>query len=327
MSFRNLFFGFVATSSMLGLFGCGDDSGDGDGAGGSATGGSDTGGSDTGGSGTGASGGSGGSGGSGADMATVTVQLSGLEPLGAGYVYEGWIIVDDAPVTTGRFQIEEGVDMYESMVAQADADAAVAFVLTIEPEDGDDPAPSMVHVLGGDVADGEATLSLDHGAALGTDFGGAVGTYILETPSSGGVVDDYDQGIWWLQMGGNGPAASLALPGLPEGWVYEGWVAGPNGPVSTGTFSAPAGADDDGAGPDAGPDAGPPFPGQDFVDPAMVITGMTAVISVEPMPDDSPTPFAIKPLVDMTIEDVGGGVSQDMANNSAGNPSGSVTIN
>jgi len=325
MSFRTLFFGFVATTSMLGLFGCGDDSADGDGNG---TGGStNTGG--TAGEGGSADGGSGdgGAGGSGDDMANLKIELSGLEPLGAGYVYEGWIIVDGAPVTTGRFQIEEGTDVYDGWVARADADAAAAFVLTIEPEEGDDPAPSATHVLGGDVEGTEAALSLEHGAALGTDFTGAVGSYILETPTSSNVADDYDQGIWWLQIGGGGPAASLALPELPEGWVYEGWVAGPNGPISTGTFTAATGADSDAAGAAAGPDGGPPFPGQDFVDPATVVVGMAAVISVEPMPDDSPTPFAIKPLIDMMIEDVGGGVSQDMGNNSDGNPWGLVTFN
>lgn len=324
MSFRNLFFGLIVGTGALGLVACGDDSADG-GTGGNGTGGSGADGGSGAEGGSGADGGDGGAGGSGVDMATLTVDLEGLEPLGEGYVYEGWFIVDDAPVTTGRFQIEDGTTSYEFMVPREEADAAAAFVLTIEPDEGDDPAPSAVHVLGGDIASGEATLTLDHAAALGTDFAGAVGTFILETPTSSAVADDYDQGIWWLQ---SGPAASLALPTLPEGWVYEGWVVGPNGPVSTGTFTAVDAADSDGAGPDAGPDAGPPFPGQDFIDPAMVIGGgdFAAVISVEPMPDDSAAPFAIKPLVDMTIEDGGAGMSQSMMNNSAANPSGAITI-
>ena len=53
----------------------------------------------------------------------------------------------------------------------------------------------------------------------------------------------------------------------------------------------------------------------------MVLTdGYVAVISVEPEPDNSPGPFTLKPLVDMTIEDVGAGVPQDMMNNAAGFP-------
>ena len=71
-------------------------------------------------------------------------------------------------------------------------------------------------------------------------------------------------------------------------------------------------ADDDAGGPDAGPDGTPPFPGQDFIDPALSLVGLTAVISVEPEDDDSPAPFAIKPLIDAMVEDVGAGVTQSM---------------
>ena len=125
----------------------------------------------------------------------------------------------------------------------------------------------------------------------------------------------------------DGGGAGLTLPELPAGWVYEGWVAGPDGPVSTGTFTDPAAADSDGAGPTGGPEASPPFPGQDFIDPPVNIIGQAAVISVEPSPDNSPAPFGIKPLIDDVIEDVGEGGSQDMANVIAENqPSGTLTI-
>ena len=70
----------------------------------------------------------------------------------------------------------------------------------------------------------------------------------------------------------------------------------------------------------------PPFPGQDFIDPATVIVGMAAVISVEPEDDDSPAPFVLKPLIDMSIDDMPEGTSQDLANLSANNPTGSVTV-
>ena len=109
-----------------------------------------------------------------------------------------------------------------------------------------------------------------------------------------------------------GPTAALTLPALPAGWVYEGWVVDANGPISTGRFTAADMADDDAGGPDAGPDGTPPFPGQDFIDPALSLVGLTAVISVEPEDDDSPAPFAIKPLIDAMVEDVGAGVTQSM---------------
>ena len=103
-------------------------------------------------------------------------------------------------------------------------------------------------------------------------------------------------------------------------------MVGDDGPVSTGRFTSADGADSDDAGPTSGADAGPPFPGQDFIDPAVSIAGFAAVISVEPDPDDSPAPFALKPLVDTDIEDVGAGVLQDMASNIETFPLGTATV-
>lgn len=261
---------------------------------------------------------------------TMSLGFSGLPQLGEGYEYESWLIVDGAPVSAGRFTVDADANPIPAAfeIDAMVADTAAAYVLTIEPIEGDDPAPSAVHILAGDLADGVASLSTAHAAAIGTDFADATGVYILETPTSGDVADDYAQGIWWLVPGADGMAPGLSLPALPEGWVYEGWVAGADGPVSTGTFGAVDAADADGAGETAGPDGSPPFPGQDFIDPAIVLTGgYAAVISVEPVPDDSPMPFVIKPLVDMTIDDVMAPDTQEMANAAASNlPSGSVAF-
>lgn len=255
----------------------------------------------------------------------------GLEDLGAEYVYEGWLIVDGAPVSTGRFDIGDdgvsSVDVFE--VSAADAEAASAFVLTIEPAQGDVPEPSSVHVLAGDLDGSTADLSVDHAAALATDFSNASGSFILKTPTSASDTDD-NLGIWWLDPTA-GPAATLNLPTLPEGWVYEGWVVGTDGPVSTGRFSAGDVADHDGVGPEAGTDgctlsdSCPPFPGQDFISPALDLVGLAAVISVEPEPDNSPAPFALKPLIDASIEDIAAPATQSMENMSSNNnPTGSV---
>ena len=63
------------------------------------------------------------------------------------------------------------------------------------------------------------------------------------------------------------------------------------------------------------------------VDGPMVLTGgYAAVITVEPEPDNSPGPFTLKPLIDMSIEDVGPAVIQSMENRSADAPTGVVTI-
>ena len=50
------------------------------------------------------------------------------------------------------------------------------------------------------------------------------------------------------------------------------------------------------------------------------------MISVEPQPDDSPAPFALKPLIDPTVDDVGPGVLQAMTNMSANAPTGRADL-
>lgn len=265
----------------------------------------------------------------GDEDAVLRYDLSGLEPLGDGYVYEGWVVVGGTPVSTGRFSVgADGVATSDAYPLSAEQLAdAEAFVLSIEPETGDDPAPSEVKLLGGALdADGSGTLSVDHPAALGTDLSDATASYILASPSTAAISEDYVNGIWFLDPAG-GPGASADLPPLPAGWTYEGWVVDSTGPISTGTFSVADAADSDAAGPDAGPDGTPPFPGQDFIDPALDLVGLAAVISVEPVPDDSPAPFVLKPLLDGDIEDLGEGVLQDMTNNAgATNPTGTVWV-
>ena len=262
-------------------------------------------------------------------MKTLTLNFSGLEALGDAHVYEGWLIADGAPNSTGRFTIDaDGMPSQTTFDVDADvAEAATTFVLTIEPAENDPPEPADTHVLAGDFdATNMASLTIGHGAALGDDFTTASGSYLLNTPSSADDDDDYDQGIWWLQMVDGLMMPALDLPDLPAGWVYEGWVVGDEGPISTGRFTAIDMEDDDGAGETAGPDGYPAFPGQDFVDPAMPLIGYVAVISVEPDPDDSSAPFAIKPLMDTDIEDLGIGVSQDMTNVSDNAPSGTADL-
>lgn len=255
---------------------------------------------------------------------SLALTLTGLSPLGSQAVYEGWLIVGGSPVTTGRFQVEAGRSAYSFDVDAEMADAATTFVLTIEPAEGDDPAPADTHVLAGNISGGAATLTASHPAAIGSDLSAVSGRYILETPTTASEAADYAQGIWYLDP--SGPSATLVLPALPSGWLYEGWVVGPDGPVSTGTFGDPGAADSDGAGPTAGPDGAPPFPGQDFIDPGVVLTSYSAVISVEPDPDNDPAPFDLKPL-SAEIEDVGAATLQTMTAASSGDlPGGTVSI-
>jgi hypothetical protein len=256
------------------------------------------------------------------ETAHLRLDLTGLDDLGPDFAYEGWLIVDGAAVSTGVFTVAGGVPSQAYFPTEVDSlDAITTFVLTIEPVPDPDPAPSPVHLLGGDFGSPRAWLSVAHPAALGTDFETIEGPYILNAPSAG-ATRDYRNGIWWLDPEA-GPGPTLVLPDLPDGWVYEGWVVGSEGPVTTGRFSSASGADSDGKGPDAGPEDAPPFPGQDYVDPSRDLTsGYAAVISVEPEPDNSPGPFTLKPLLDPSIDDVGEGVLQPMARNPASLPTG-----
>ncbi len=230
----------------------------------------------------------------GPESNSLSVVFTGLPQLGDDYVYEGWVIVDGAPVSTGRFSVSSD-DGSHTQANDIEADAPAAYVLTIEPAEGDDPAPSDTHVIAGDFSDNAAALGTGHMAALGDDFSGAAGSFILATPTDEAAPDE--NGIWYLDPSGDAPVSTLTLPTLPAGWAYEGWVVGEDGPISTGTFTDLAAADSDGAGPEAGSGDAPPFPGQDFVDPARDLSmNHMAVISIEPSPDDSPAPFQFKPL-------------------------------
>lgn len=257
-------------------------------------------------------------------LSLLQLDFDNLEDLGPGWVYEGWIVVDGQPVSSGRFTVDgSGQPSETRFPVYVDKKDAAAFVLTIEPEPDPDPAPSDTHLLGGDFNGKRARLNTGHPAALDDKFRNASGDYILNAPSGSSLGTPYTHGIWWLDPAA-GPGPTLHLPTLPAGWAYEGWVVGADGPVSTGTFTAVDAADSDGAGATGGPDAFPPFPGQDFVTPPTdLTTGYAAVISIEPYPDNSPAPFTLKPLVDSNIDDTGApGILQKMVNNARSFPTG-----
>jgi len=162
------------------------------------------------------------------------LSFTGLENLGMDYAYEGWIMVDGAPVTTGTFMVDDNGNLSKSSFAidEEMLNKATAFILTIEPYPDTDPAPSDVHVLAGDFSSTSADLSVSHGAALGNDFMSAMGNYILATPTTA-TMDDELSGVWFLDLSSGSPAVGLDLPELPEGWVYKGWVVTNGVPVSS----------------------------------------------------------------------------------------------
>lgn len=232
----------------------------------------------------------------------VQLQFAGLPVLGENSVYEGWAIIDDAPVSTGRFSVDEAGTQFDDNGEEVDhfavdATAASAIVLTIEPTVDDDPAPSAIHLLAGDVVDGTARLSIDHPAALNTDFAAAAGSVEVVVPTAPDSPID-TAGVWFFKDG----AGSLTIPPLPEGWVYEGWAVFDGIPVSTGRFIDANMADDFNGF--SGDGSGPATPGEDFIRNApeglefpRSAAGATVIVSVEPAADDSPAPFVLKPLI------------------------------
>lgn len=230
---------------------------------------------------------------------TLRLSMDGLENLGSGYAYEGWIMVGGSPVSTGTFTVDDAGALSQSNfeIAAEDLEAATAFVLSIEPSPDSDPAPSEVKYLAGDFSGATASVT----AGIVGDFSSATGEFIIATPTTNATSDDLS-GVWFLNNTGPNPVAGLDLPALGEGWAYEGWVVLNGSPVSTGQFRDVAAADWDGSF--SGTDnASPPFPGEDFIVNAPAglsfptdLSGATIVISVEPQPDNSPAPFALKPL-------------------------------
>lgn len=257
-----------------------------------------------------------------------SVAITGLEDLGNDYVYEGWLIVDGSPVSTGTFTVNStGVLSQTTFDADiSDLEAATKFVLSIEPTVDSDPAPSAVKILGGDFSSNTATLSVGDGAALGDNFSTAAGSYILATPTDA-LSTNENSGVWWLVPGGT---PGLTLPTLPSGWRYEGWAVVNGMPLSTGTFTSVSGVD--AAAPYSGANAGPAFPGEDFLNNAptgltfpLDLSGATVVVSVEPFPDNDSKPFLLKPLVATVPANAADHTSYNMTNNNSTNPVGTVT--
>ena len=260
----------------------------------------------------------------GGDTMTMSLTLSDNFPEARNdFEWEGWLVVDGSPVSTGQFTRQSDTSTYEFEVLADQAEKASKFILTLEQDEPGTPAKTKL--VAGEISD-DMTATADVKtepamAGAGTMIANSSDNkYVLNTPTTPNKDSDYNQGIWFLVPSNNNPSAGLNLPDLgDEGWQYEGWVVekgdSPN-PISTGTFTTPDGYDSDDAGPNAGKDEGddgPPFPGQDFINGGRDLTsGYMAVVSIEPKPDTSEKPFAIKPIVDSEINDSDQGNTQDL---------------
>lgn len=268
----------------------------------------------------------------GPNLSNLTIDLNGLEALGDDYVYEGWVIVDGAPVSTGVFTVNSSGDLSQTsfQVLEETLDAATRFVLSIEEAGETGQAaldPSETKLLVGDFSGSSASVNTD---VVG-DFSTAAGSFFLRTPTDEtGTNNGNDENGVWFGTPGAPPTPNFVLPALQAGWIYEGWVVGETGPLTTGTFTAFNTADN------LAPfsetmQPGPPVPGEDFFlnEPTgetfpLDIRNRTVVISVEPVPDNSPAPFAMKPLVG-TAGTTTAPATHDFGQNLGSLPWGTVT--
>ncbi|WP_299251870.1 anti-sigma factor [uncultured Lacinutrix sp.] len=235
----------------------------------------------------------------------LTINLDGLEALGDDFVYEGWVIVDGSPVSTGRFSSVAFPQTFQVNTAQLSA--ATTFVLSIEPTVDPDPLPAATKILAGDFSGNSAAVNSN----LVADFSLVEGAYILATPTD---LDNTNEssGVWFLDNSSGSAVTGLTLPTLSDGWKYEGWAVIDGTPVSTGTFTNASMEDDNAATSPFKGDAGngPGYPGEDYLQNAPTgmtfptdLKGATIVISVEPSPDNNPAPFTLKPLAHMVPSD------------------------
>lgn len=274
----------------------------------------------------------------GSNENNLKVSINGIEPLGDDFEYEGWIIVDEKPVSTGIFDVAEGKkELTKSFTVDADQLAkATAFVLSIEPTVDTDPAPSATKMFKADFSGNEAAIIANLVPGLGS-FTDVAGKYFLRTPTdeTGTNNGNDENGIWFGIPGTMPPAPGFTgMPELDEnsGWVYEGWVVTENGPISTGTFTKFSDRDSSNMFSGTQANAGPPAPGEDFflnsprtedIFP-LDLRGKTVVISLEPADDNSPAPFSIKPLLSTIAQETAPAV-HDFGANLGTFPSGTIT--
>jgi hypothetical protein len=86
---------------------------------------------------------------------TLRMSLTGVDPLAGGAHYEGWAIINGAPVSTGKFNVDADGAMWDLDGAMIDGEFdvgrelanATTIVLTIEPSGDVDTIPADTHYL------------------------------------------------------------------------------------------------------------------------------------------------------------------------------------
>jgi hypothetical protein len=198
------------------------------------------------------------------DSRGVSQTFDGLPSLADGYAYEAWIAVGGTPVSAGQFTIDDDGEPVAHGDTPANQDFAGATSVTITIVGPSETASAVARpVLGGVFVDGEARLTTGSLSGLRPDAEGVDGLYTLGE--------------------GGGAVLTFRLTRLPPGWVYEAWLVRGDEPTSLGRF---------GEG-----HLGDETLGQHRIaSEGLDLRGGTLLLTAEPHPDDSPTPFPIHVL-------------------------------
>jgi hypothetical protein len=217
-------------------------------------------------------------------VSVLTLELRGLPALASGH-YEGWALFANDRISTGKFNVAVNGGLtalngspVEAFPLTRDIVSAERIAVTIEPEGDREPGPSLT-ILEGPLTGGRAQLAFSVPVA---NLGGSV---TLMTPSDNNPGNELS-GAWFLEPGTL--AGSLALPELPPGWVFEGWVGTQGLTFSMGRFTQASAPDM--AAPYSGAQR-PSAPGEDFIErlpatlaePINLADGASSVaITIEP---------------------------------------------
>lgn len=218
-------------------------------------------------------------------------------------------------------------------------------MVSIEGPNDHDTILNGTRIMGGSVTITDtnitSSLSMTYAEILGSiaqNLPGASARYILNTPTTL-ETNDFYKGIWFCDTSSSNNSLFTGVGVIPGSmdWVYEGWIIHKTNQnlYSTGRFSDPGHADNDGAGPYKGPDPAYDRPGQDYVSInspiATLENGEYAIkITLEPKNESGPAlsqPFFISIFYgDIPTTLTYGQVSSPMTNYSANLPTATIQI-
>jgi hypothetical protein len=230
---------------------------------------------------------------------TVSITVTGLEPITGGLNYQAWAVSQSGSNVYGFplviFNVNETGQMVDPVAdtvlvgpyhADLDPNEVIGVAVSLEISDHLLEHSSYTFILSGEMVQGTATLSAEDFFALNRDFSNAAGRYILATPTDATPDNDFT-GIWFVDPTSVPAEAGLVLPEAPNGWIYEGWVDLDGKAISTGKFLLPNEADSSSFYSDLG--EVPLFPGEDFLfnppqgfEFPLDLRGASVFITIEP---------------------------------------------